>query len=172
MNISAFSNQLIELRDAQSDDYREILQLNTEAVPNVNLIDADKLRELHEQAAALVVAQEKSSGRIAGFLLVITDGADYDSLNYQYFSANYSSFAYVDRIVVSPDHQRKGIGKLFYKYLFDLAADRPTTCEVNVEPPNEQSMAFHGQLGFTSVEEQATEGGTKRVALLVRPGDS
>ena len=162
----------IELRDARSEDYPEILRLNTAAVPNVNQIDAEKLKELHQQAAALVVAQEKGSGDIAGFLLIITEGADYDSLNYQYFTANYPSFAYVDRVVVSPDHQRKGIGRLFYQCLFEIAAGRPTTCEVNIEPPNEQSMAFHQQLGFTPVAEQATEGGTKRVALMVRAGDS
>lgn len=172
MNISAFANPLIRLRQARIEDYPDILRLNTDAVPDVNLIDANVLKNLHEQAAALVVAQEQSSGSIAGFLLIITEGADYDSLNYRYFAANYPSFAYVDRVVVSPDHQRKGIGKLFYQFLFELADGRPATCEVNVVPPNEQSMAFHQQLGFAKVDEQATEGGSKRVALLVRPGES
>lgn len=172
MNPSAFSNELIRLREANVEDYAEILRLNTDAVPDVNLIDNATLQHLHDQAAAFMVAEDKLSATIAGFLLVMTDGAAYDSLNYQYFTANYTNFAYVDRIVVSPDHQRKGIGKLFYQYLFHFAGDRPATCEVNVEPPNEQSMAFHKQLGFASVGEQATEGGTKRVALLVRPGGS
>lgn len=43
------------------------------------------------------------------------------------------------------------------------------TCEVNLEPPNPHSLAFHHRLGFTQVGEQVTTRGTVRVALLVRP---
>ena len=42
------------------------------------------------------------------------------------------------------------------------------TCEVNLEPPNPASLAFHARLGFRQVGEQVTKGGSVRVALLAR----
>ena len=42
------------------------------------------------------------------------------------------------------------------------------TCEVNLEPPNPESLAFHDRLGFGRVGEQATKGGSVVVALLSR----
>ena len=158
----------IELLPATAADYPDILELNAAAVPHVNLIDEQTLLHLHDQSESLMVARKQDSLELEGFLLTLADGADYDSLNYQYFSARYASFVYVDRIVVRPDRQRLGIGRRFYERLFALADGRPVTCEVNIEPPNEQSMRFHHQLGFTRVGEQATEGGSKRVALLAR----
>ena len=47
---------------------------------------------------------------------------------------------------------------------------RPVSCEVDVVPENPGSLRFHEALGFESVGQQDTEGGEKRVRLLVRPG--
>jgi predicted GNAT superfamily acetyltransferase len=40
------------------------------------------------------------------------------------------------------------------------------TCEVNLDPPNPESLAFHARLGFARVGEQETKGGSVTVALL------
>jgi predicted GNAT superfamily acetyltransferase len=162
------TEDFIELQPADPTDYPEILSLNTNAVPDVNLIDATILASLHDQALALLVARDRRDGQIAGFLLILDEAADYASVNYLFFKEHYPAFVYVDRIVVGPDHQRLGIGKRFYQQLFELGADKPAACEVNVYPMNEQSLTFHRQLGFETVGEQETEGGSKRVALLLR----
>ena len=50
------------------------------------------------------------------------------------------------------------------------AAARPLlACEVNEQPPNPASMAFHERFGFAAVGRQETEGGTKQVALMEMP---
>ena len=50
-----------------------------------------------------------------------------------------------------------------------LPGDCPVlTCEVNLRPPNLESLAFHRKLGFEPVGEQETGGGAKRVCLLVK----
>jgi len=159
----------ISYRPATAADYDAILALNTAAVPSVNLIAADVLSGLHRQAVALLVGEDCAvSNSVTGFVLALDETSDYDSVNYTYFQENYPQFVYVDRIVVSPQYQQLGIGRHFYERLFNLAAGKPVTCEVNLLPPNPNSLAFHKRLGFVQVAEQDTEGGSKRVALMVR----
>lgn len=43
------------------------------------------------------------------------------------------------------------------------------TAEVNVEPPNPVSTAFHTSMGFAEVGRQDTYGGSVTVALMVAP---
>lgn len=107
---------------------------------------------------------------LAGFLLALPETADYGSDNYRYFQARYDRFVYVDRIVVDDRFRRAGVGAALYRHLAGcLPAGCPRiACEVNVRPPNEPSLAFHRKLGFEPVGEQDTEGGAKRVCLLVK----
>jgi predicted GNAT superfamily acetyltransferase len=154
---------------AGSADYAQILELNANAVPHVNLIDESTLGDLHRQSLALLVARHDSQPEdVAGFLLALPETASYASLNFRYFQDNVARFAYVDRIITSPQFRRLGVGAALYRALFGLAGSRPVTCEVNVKPPNPGSMAFHEALGFQKLDEQDTEGGAKRVALLLR----
>jgi predicted GNAT superfamily acetyltransferase len=151
---------------ATQSDYGAILELNEGAIPEVSRIDEAELAELHDQAALLVVA--RAEGAIAGFILVLHEGAAYESPNYRFFDARYDEFAYVDRIVVGEAYRRTGIGAGLYGALFEALPDAPrVTCEVNVRPPNPGSLAFHQGLGFTVVGEQDTNDGQKRVALMV-----
>jgi predicted GNAT superfamily acetyltransferase len=46
---------------------------------------------------------------------------------------------------------------------------REVTCEVNLEPPNPRSLAFHDRLGFVQVGELVTKNDTITVALLASP---
>lgn len=159
----------IDLIEATRGDYARILELNDGAVPHVNSIDADALAALHQQASTLTVAHDRTAGDIAGFLLVLPQGTAYASVNYRFFDSRYPRFAYVDRIVINPSYRRLGLGRRLYEHLFALASrDERVACEVNVKPANPGSLAFHESLGFTGVAEQDTEGGSKRVALLVR----
>jgi predicted GNAT superfamily acetyltransferase len=43
------------------------------------------------------------------------------------------------------------------------------TCEVNLDPPNPGSEAFHARLGFKQVGVQSTKGGAVTVSLLAAP---
>ena len=158
----------LTIGQARAADYPAILELNERAVPSVNLIGPETLRRLHGQATYLGVA--RCAGDLAGFLLALPQNADYQSMNFQYFRKRYATFAYVDRIVVAEHWRGRGVGAALYGDLeAHLGRDVPLlACEVNVRPPNPGSMRFHRRLGFRAVGSHDTEGGTKRVALLIR----
>ena len=150
-------------------DHSTILDLNEQAVPHVNSITIQELTILSEQAFSFKAARVNQ--QIAGFLLALAPGADYQSPNYRWFSQHYEHFVYVDRIVVVPDYSGLGIGRRLYADLAPAAIGTNAsvlTCEVNLRPPNPGSLAFHQKLGFQAVGEQDTDAGQKRVCLMAR----
>lgn len=103
--------------------------------------------------------------------MAFDEGADYDSPNYLWFRARHSRFVYVDRVAVDRAMRKRGLAQLLYEDLFRCAAgaghDR-IVCEVNSDPPNPASDAFHEALGFTEVGHAAIHGGAKTVRYLSR----
>ena len=161
----------IEIRDATDDDLDAILVLNRGALPAVGDVDIRELWRLVEQSTSTLVAHDAEGGGVVAFAVTFGPGADYASPNYRFFADRYPSFRYIDRVVVDPAFSRQGIGtRLYDRVVRDaVAAQVPVvTAEVNVQPPNQTSLAFHAAHGFVGVGEQDTEGGTKRVRLLVR----
>jgi predicted GNAT superfamily acetyltransferase len=107
-----------------------------------------------------------------GLVITITPGNDYDSENYRWFEQRGGEFLYVDRIVVAEGMRGRGLGQILYERVFaeaELAGLTEVTCEVNLDPPNPGSLAFHDRLGFVQIGEQVTKGGSVRVALLSAP---
>jgi predicted GNAT superfamily acetyltransferase len=157
----------LKLVAVTEEDYAAILELNEASTPHVNSIPGSVLEHLHRQSCYCKVAKE--GDQIVGFLVVLAENAHYDSPNFQYFKRHYSSFAYVDRIFVRESHHGRGIGATFYGDLIaELGGEKAcVTCEVNLRPPNPGSIAFHERMGFRRVAEQDTEGGAKRVSLMV-----
>lgn len=159
----------IAIREVSPDDLDSIALLNRGAVPAVGALDERGLWRLVEMSASTLVATD--DGHVIAFLVAFDPGAAYESPNYRFFADRYASFRYIDRVVVDPHYARQGIGRQLYETL-ELQARTDgvwrLTAEVNVRPPNQSSLAFHADAGFVAVGEQDTEGGAKRVRLLVR----
>ena len=69
-------------------------------------------------------------------------------------------------MVVAGSASGKGIARLLYQDLFcaaQQAGHRRVVCEVNIEPPNPISEAFHLAMGFKEVGQASIHGGTKTV---------
>jgi predicted GNAT superfamily acetyltransferase len=128
-----------------------VLALNNGAVPNVNALDAAAFAWLAEHATYFRVAEDGEG--IAGFVMMIEHGTEYWSANYAWFSSRYELFLYLDRVVVAPRAQRSGIGRVLYDDVTAFARDRwpRITLEVNLQPPNPVSVAFHERMGFREV---------------------
>ena len=160
---------MTELLNLSEADMEGILALNNAAVPHVNELNQASAWQLVSQAFYAKKVQIDEA--VAGFLIVLEPGESYQSVNYQWFSDRLSQFAYVDRIVIAEEQRGAGVGKALYQGLIDVCRVREIPricCEVNIEPPNPGSAAFHARFGFQSVGQQSTEGGTKQVDLLVK----
>ena len=143
-------------RAATVADWTGIVALNNAEVPKVGPLAVDDAERYLRVAEILVADAEPGNERPGpvALLVLMTEGADYDSPNYEWFAARYPRFEYVDRIVVRDDRAGTGIGRALY----DLAvartveAGRPVlTAEVNLEPLNDGSLAFHRTYGFAEV---------------------
>jgi predicted GNAT superfamily acetyltransferase len=152
-------------------DLPALARLNDAAVPAVNELGPTGLAE-HVPGCDVALVVPDDDGAPLAFVLAVAPGADYDSENYRWFSAHRPGTLYVDRIVVAPHAHGRGLGRSLYDAVLQRARElglREVTCEVNLDPPNPGSLAFHGRLGFEQVGEQTTKGGSVRVALLARP---
>jgi len=116
----------------------------------------------------LVWVAEDEDG-LVGLLVACEPGSGYGSTNYRWFDEHFDDFIYVDRIVVAHRVKGRGFGRHLYERLAStyLGVARQMTCEVNIDPPNETSMAFHFRMGFAPVGTQPI--GSKIVALLAKP---
>lgn len=158
------------IRGALPDDAARLTELNNGATPAVPEVSLEQMAELLAQASWSIVAERE--GEVVGFVICFDPGVDYDSENYRYFEARHPSHFYIDRIVIDPDHRGAKLGATLYAEVFNRAQDQglaQVTCEVNLEPPNPASIAFHHRLGFVDVDTQATKGGSVVVQLMAAP---
>ncbi len=135
---------------------------------------AAEVNALDQAAFAALVAQCWHARCIGddAFLLALDHAAPMQGPNHGWFQARLQRFAYVDRVVVAAAGQGRGLGRLLYQDLFTRAAARGlplVACEVNLEPPNPGSMAFHQALGFSPLGEATDPRNGKRVRYLTRP---
>lgn len=154
------------IRETTDADAPQLLQINNAAAPAVPVNTQDEFRGLTALSGLAIVVDD---GAPAGFLLGMEPSADYDSENFRWFRTRSDSFVYVDRIVLAPRAQSAGLGRRLYERMFAWGRElgvAEVCCEVNVEPPNPRSLAFHARLGFAEVGRQATKGGSVHVALL------
>jgi predicted GNAT superfamily acetyltransferase len=163
----------LRIREYHPDDLAAIHVINEAAYPAVGTETIEALGHIAGESVIALVADEPGTGTIAGFCLVLAPGADYDSMNYLWFVDRYDDFVYLDRVAISPDLQRRGLGRDLYAAVEQFAAERRPgatqfTLEVNLRPRNDQSLAFHAGLGFVEVGQQETGYGTL-VSLMAKP---
>ena len=161
----------MRLRPLVADDAQAVAALNDAEVPRVSHLGVEGLRA-HLPRCAPALLAEDGDGRVAGFVLAVPPGTDYASVNYRWFEDRGTDHLYVDRVVVADRARRQGVGALLYAAVEEAArADGrdEVTCEVNVRPRNDASLAFHTARGYTEVGRQDTDGGDKTVALLAKP---
>lgn len=154
------------VRDGTPGDGSAVLSLNNSSTPHVNVLTAGEFGWLADASDYYRVAEV--NGVLAGFVLAIRAGTEYWSGNYAWFGERYPEFIYLDRVVVAVDARRHGVGRALYNDLIAFASGRwpRITLEVNVQPPNPDSMGFHERMNFQRVGSRVYTGG--EVAMFER----
>lgn len=158
----------LAIRDVREHDLDAVLALNNEAGTGILATDRDRLRRLYEIAHYFRIAEQ--DGRIVGFLIAMRPAAEHTSPNFRWFQAHYESFVYIDRIVIASEFRGHGLGRVFYCDVQSYAEVRVPllTCEVFLEPRNDQTVLFHGTMGFQEVGQQKMGAAGPKVSLLAR----
>lgn len=112
----------------------------------------------------------EDGGRCLGFLLAF-GGLPLRGPNHGWVHRHRRGAVYVDRVAVAVAARGQGIARRLYEDLAAavLASGRGgLACEVNLDPPNPGSLAFHARLGFRPVGEARDPRNGKRVLYLFR----
>ncbi len=161
----------VTVRDARVEDEDFILALNAACKPAVSEMGRKDYRDIAGWAHRVLIAD--LDGASCGFLILIRPGSAYPSDNYAWFETTFDHHLYIDRIAISDTARGRGAGRALYDEAVRIAAsngDQRLTCEVNVEPPNPESMAFHEKVGFRRLHTRPSRH-NKIVAMFERPLD-
>lgn len=154
------------VRDITTNDLDWVYALNELHAAELSSASKPGFADLIERTAyARAIDNE------AAFLLAFDQDADYDSTNFLWFKERVDRFVYVDRIAVSSAYRRKGLARQLYENLFQFTEERGqgrVVCEVNAEPPNPVSDAFHASLGFAVLGRRALPDRGRIVTYLGR----
>lgn len=155
----------MELAPLTAADRADVIALNERHVHLTAPMDDARLDHLADVGTVEVMRHD---GAFAGFVITVAGDAAYDSDNFGWFAARYDEFHYLDRVVVHEDFRRRGIARLTYDALeARIAARSPLLAlDVNSDPPNVESLAFHAARGYEKVGERDFR--DHRVALLVK----
>jgi predicted GNAT superfamily acetyltransferase len=155
---------MTEIHTVDTARLARILALNNAYSVETSFLDEARLEAMLKEAFLAT-----RIGDVDAFLIVFDQRARYDSPNFKWFQAKYPDFVYVDRIITGPNARGKGYARALYQDLFEKAAGRGhkrVVCEVNLDPPNPGSDAFHLALGFAEVGRQLLPGSSKIVRYL------
>jgi len=143
-----------------------VLELNNQNATELSWLEAGELSALIGEAF-----YARRIGDLDAFLLAFDQSAGYSSPNSRWFQARFPRFIYVDRIAVAAHARGRGHARKLYEDLFQAATKAGhaiVTCEVNSDPPNPASDAFHSALGFSEVGQAAIHDGAKTVRYFLR----
>jgi predicted GNAT superfamily acetyltransferase len=152
--------------DLAGGDGEALLALNNDHAVELSWLEPDRMAHLVREAFVA-----RRVGVADALLLTFDQAADYDSPNFLWFRERYPAFVYVDRVVVADSARGRGLARRLYDDLFAAAraaGHARIVCEVNSDPPNPASDAFHAALGFVPVGTAQIHGGKKTVTYLER----
>jgi predicted GNAT superfamily acetyltransferase len=154
------------LRPITPADHPAVLAWNEQHVELLSPLDEERLVTLLGLSDLGSVITD--AGSDLGFVLTFGPDSAYDSPNFRWFAERYERFYYLDRVVVDPAARRTGLGTRVYDEIEDRARQMgPVMClEVNLDPPNEPSLAFHRRRGYAEVGRDDATG--HLVSLLVK----
>ena len=154
------------IREATAADAPVVLALNDEAFRLVSPLTGPRLDELAAMACYFRVLSRENS--VVGFLMAFRKGAPYRNANFEWFAERLDDFVYIDRVAIDAALRGRNMAGLLYgdiaAFVRRAGAGR-LTCEVDADPPNARSLAFHDRQGFVEIGREPRANGTRIVSL-------
>jgi len=156
----------MEIRALQISDSSSIWEINEQGLPGTGKVSEQEILDLLNYSSLSIGLFDSNS--LLGFVICLPPKTAYGSLNYLWFNERYDDFLYVDRIAVSTANRDQKIGSKLYQAVIDTASKLgvPIAAEVNLRPPNPDSVRFHQRHGFTEIGQ--FEHGQKAVIMMLR----
>ena len=156
----------MEIRALQISDSSSIWEINEQGLPGTGKVSEQEILDLLNYSSFSIGLFDSNS--LLGFVICLPPKTAYGSLNYLWFNERYDDFLYVDRIAVSTANRNQKIGSKLYQAVIDTASKIgvPIAAEVNLRPPNPDSVRFHQHHGFTEIGQ--FEHGQKAVIMMLR----
>ena len=156
----------MEIRALQISDSSSIWEINEQGLPGTGKVSEQEILDLLNYSSFSIGLFDSNS--LLGFVICLPPKTAYGSLNYLWFNERYDDFLYVDRIAVSTANRNQKIGSKLYQAVIDTASKIgvPIAAEVNLRPPNPDSVRFHQRHGFTEIGQ--FEHGQKAVIMMLR----
>jgi predicted GNAT superfamily acetyltransferase len=142
----------IALRPATVADIDPIVALNAAVVAVTSPMDHARCAELLALASHALVAEQ--AGTVIGFMLAMAPGDAYANANFAWFGERLRRFAYIDRVVIAAKARGGGVGGRIYDDLARRARAQDAlllAAEMDLDPPNHASLAFHAGRGFVPI---------------------
>lgn len=137
----------MSLSKAQFD---RVLELNNQFQKETSYLEPADLQRLLDRAYFV-----KTIGTLDAFLTAMSHASPHDGINFSWFKKRFESFAYIDRVITAPQARGQGYAKSLYLQLMEQAKQdgiEMVCCEINHQPPNPGSVAFHEKLGFEMID--------------------
>jgi hypothetical protein len=151
---------------AGSPAFEALRKLNNDHAQELSYVDEGRFRLLLERSFFAASINETEA-----FLIAFDQNANYDSANFLWFRNRFLKFVYIDRVVTASAVRGRGHGAALYEALFREARGAGHTlavCEVNEQPPNPASDAFHTRLGFVQAGSAELPAGGKTVRYFIK----
>jgi predicted GNAT superfamily acetyltransferase len=158
---------LREIQDLELADLARMLTLNNAHASETSLLDVSGMSALR----SLAFYSRGIDGGATAILIALDQNALYDNPNFNWFRQRYEQFIYIDRVIVAGEARGRGLARMLYEDLFAEARQsghRRVVCEVNLDPPNPISDAFHAGMGFAAVGKAVLPDRAKRVRYFER----
>lgn len=156
-------------RPLTPEDVPALLALNNEHAQALSWQEPDQFAAL--LSTAFCTRTVGPAGAPAALLVAFDETAPYDNPNFRWLKARFARFVYIDRVVVAASAGGRGYARALYDELraaAKTAGQERLVCEINVEPPNPGSVAFHAKMGFREVGRATLDNG-KTVAYFECP---
>lgn len=156
------------IRPARWEDRRGVLAVNRAGAPGVSPLGEAAFAEAMELCDFFRVV--RADGEMVAYLMAMTSDAAYAGEEFAWFRARHDGFLYIDQVAVAEGWRRRGVAALLYEQAEAFARGRGLSrlvCEVNLDPPNPGSAAFHARQGFARAGTLRVGDG-RTVSLLVK----